>query len=183
MDHVAAKVKPNPRTTAPRVVPRSTTRSDSDAKNLKRIHEQSRMTQNRPCSSNWNRSPNTWSAMEKRENRPIEVKMPRKNHTSACAFRPRHSAQSATAYIVKFSASSPDTPARATVGNRESLSPRDAKNLTNRAKKSLPTQRCWTSGMILSTTLNPQNSVQNNKMALRINVCSFMACRRLKCKR
>ena len=121
--------------------------------------------------------------MENSENKPMEVKMPRKNHTSACALRPRHNAHSATAYIVKFKTSSPDTPARATVGNKGSFSPRDAKNLTNRAKKSLPTQRCWTSGMILSTTLNPQNSVQNTKMALRIHVCSFMACRRLKCKR
>ena len=58
-----------------------------------------------------------------------------------------------------------ETAAKAAVAKAGSFNPMDAKNFTNSAKKSLPTQRCCTSGRILSATLRPQNRVQNHRMA------------------
>ena len=136
------------------------------------------MIQNSPCSRSWNRSPNTWSAMEKRLNSTMEARMARKNHRSVTAASPLRKLIKAARYKPKFRASSPDTNARAAVANRGSFNPREAKNLMNRAKKSLPTQRCWTSGMILSVTLRPQKRVQNTRMAKRRRRRSVMACPR-----
>ena len=66
------------------------------------------------------------------------------------------------------------TKLRAEVAKMGFLSPRDPKNFTNKAKKSFPTHKLCTSGMILSATLNPQKKVQKISIEKRTIALSFI---------